>query len=428
MNPRRRKDETESGLWRSGPFGEHGFTVRAREKRRGGPVVLDSQANRAEATGIRVRDRNGRIIPGAITRAEQLAKDRAAELQLSRARAELPDPARMTLAQAYEKYFAGGLPDSKPAKVHHKAARTFWLAELSEDTPWNRITPADVEQAALELGKQGRVQTADKRVKCLRTVWRWLMDRKDIEGLKNPTRGFDFDRLWQGYTPRQPRYSAAELRKLFTVRYEVDPRFALMLALADDSGARSVALYTARRSMVDESMDVPPSPEQAPFGWALLAALKGQARMLTYLTLRQRIEIVRATWMRWNGVRWVPGFLSVLEGQWNALGADYPLVPGGHLSRDGMAATSKPVSGNTALRWLREAEEAAGVPRIARRKWHGIRRAWSDYTHASTDLDVVTAAGGWSRRETVEEIYLSRVRLGHLERSRAAQEQKGNWA
>ena len=72
--------------------------------------------------------------------------------------------------------------------------------------------------------------------------------------------------------------------------------------------------------------------------------------------------------------------------------------------------------------WVR-LERAAKVPALPRRAFHGVRRSWADDIEAAHGLDTVTAAGGWSRRETPEQVYVSRRKYGHLERARKRREE-----
>lgn len=420
-----------SDLW-SEQVGEHGHIVRAKERKRGQPVVLiyrDADGeHRPHATGVRVRDERGKLDPQAIRAVLDQAKDKSAMLRLERLRGDAPEPTRLTVGDAFALYHdeeRGGLPKSKPSRIAHKNARAFWegVGAQKDRTPWNLLTPSDVKSAIERyVTETGKVQTADKRVRILHTVYNWLAEDKLIDGLKDPTKGFKYKKLWAGYEEKTPRFTLEESRLLIKVRHEVDARFALMLVLDDDSGARSAALRRAMRSMLDEALSQPPTAKQAPFGWLNLPGMKGQNRALTFLTLRQRLELVRAMWKRWNGVRWVAGFLSELERQYQETGEDYPLIPGGRMPKSGVMKTRRPVSDNTPINWLHEAEEAAGIEPVTGRAWHGVRRGWADAVYEATDLDTLTDAGAWLDRDTPAEIYLSKQRMGRLSKAREAME------
>lgn len=428
-----KQGETTSGCWTL-KVGEHGSVVKARERTRGGRVQLHwadpgtgKRLSRYAATE-NVRDRRGRLMQRACDAVAREAEELATRLKVARLDASI-EPTRLTVEQGFARYHdpdRGNLPESKTARKHHHDARLFWLDRLGASTPWNRVPPADVDAGLKALKVAGHVPTAEKYLRCLRTVYRWLRDRAGYEGLRDPTYGVDLKKLRQGYQVRQPRYTLDELAALIKVADRVDPRFRFALLWARDSGARSVALYRAMRSHVDAPLDLPPDPDMAPYGWAALPAVKGQDRALTFLTLIQRLEFVRATWRRWNGVQWVPGYLSDLEVQWQLNGTDYPLIPGGIIPRTGVIRPGRlsPVVNMTLINWLRDAEREAGVDHVERRAWHGVRRAWADWTAAATSLDTVVAAGAWADRETPERIYLERIKFGRLDESRRAQEDR----
>jgi hypothetical protein len=429
---RHRKDETEGGRW-SVREGTQGSVVRVRERVRGGRVQLiyrdTTSGNRlyryAEVETVRRPD--GRI--DDVLSAAALAEARALAARLRVARAALSiEPVRMTLAQGFARYHdaaRGGMPASKPARQHHRAAVQFWELQLGHDAGWNTLLPSDVEAAALRLARAGKPPLAEKHVRCLRTVYRWLRDRAGMETLRDPTRGLELSRIREGHEVRRPSYPRDELEALVAVARDVDPRFEFALIWADDSGARSAALYRAMRSQVDAPLDVAPDPGQAPHGWANLPAMKGQGRALTFLTARQRRIFDEVTAKRWNGAVWEPGYLSLLEARWLASGTDYPLIPGGPFPRGGVFLGPRAQANNNTLqKWLREAEQRARVAHVPRRGWHGIRRAWARYTARETDMDTVVVAGAWSDRETPERTYVDRERLDRLAKARTAQERK----
>ena len=426
---RRPKNVDKTGRW-SVRVGEHGARVRVREESPAGRVVLfwsdptSRKRHQVYAETGTVRNAAGRIDAALEAALMREADDLAARLRIGRELAAV-DTAHITLAQGFARYHdprAGALPASRSARTHHRAARRFWCDRLRDvdgvlraDRPWNSILPSEVDAALRPLA--ARVPTAEKHVRCLRTVTRWLRDRAGFDGLKDPTRHVNLRKLREHHAPRRPRYTRTELRRLYEVAARVGPRFRFALIWAADSGARSAALYRAMRSDVDAALDVPPTPEQAPHGWALLPAMKGQGRVLTYLTVAQRAALDEA----------LATYLAPLEARWLADGADYPLIPGGRIPRSGAFRGRVGSISNKAMeKWLRRAEKLAEVPHVARRGWHGIRRGWTDQTWDETEsIDAVVAGGGWSDDEMVRGTYASRERLRLLARVRQAQE--GNW-
>jgi hypothetical protein len=424
--PRRRRDETKAGRW-SIQVGEYGATVRIRERERGGRVQLVYQPTGKGRRNVyaqsvdTVRDRHGRIDEAAVETVTREAKKLADTLLADRV-AEGTSGQRLTLAQGFALFHdpdRGALPTSATARRHHARARRYWLLNIEPDTGWNAVRPADAENAARKLARAGKVPTAEKYVRCFRTVYRWLRDKAGYDTLRDPTRGLDLRKLREGHEVRRPYYRPAEMAALHVVARGVDPRFEFALIWADDSGARSAALYRAKRSQVDEPLDVEPSAEQAPFGWANLPAMKGQGRALTFLTDRQRAVFDRA----------LETYLRALEDRWLLEQRDYPLIPGGRFPASGVFGTELvgPVSNKMLEKWLRAAEKAAKVPHVKRRGWHGIRRGWAEYTLDSTgDIETVRDAGSWVDRSTVDEIYLKREKFTRLARSRQAQEGKAD--
>lgn len=426
MTPRRPdfpRTFTENGCWRVN-VGAHGSSVTVREKAKGGKVVLqwtELKKRRERKLADTVRD-GGRLIAArcrhVLAEAEALADRLAKATDSISARERAHGP--LTVAGAFRIYSSsdGGLPKSRSARVNHARARRFWEREFKPGTEWNNITPA-MRDAAIERGrKRYGPPSLEKFARCLRTVHRWLVDAAEIDGLKDPTRRLDFRTLTAGHEPKRPRYTQDEIAALLEVAERVDPRFALAAILLGRSGARSAALMRAKRSMVDEPLDVPPPEGFAPYGWILWPAMKQQDRVLNYLTARQ-LEALGRAWSRL-------GVLSVLEARWRERGEDYPLLPGGVLPRSGVIRRPrKPVSSKMLHEWLRKAEELAGVERVERRAWHAFRRAVADLIEQEAGVDVLVTHGGWKSREMAEGVYTQRVKHHRLKRAREVTEGDG---
>ena len=439
----RRRNTTKAGRF-SYSSGRYGAKVRIYEPREGGELRFDY----VDEAGVRQRPGAGIVVrksPSAPIDLElekaaiKAADDIEARLRLGQLRVAT-EPAQLTLERAFDLYFdplRRALPASYEARKHLEGTRHDVLAEARRlyaeqhpaGIPWNVFKPGDLWGMLLRIRDDGRVETASKRLRNVRTLYRWLRDKMGYDDLKDPTRGLEERKLREGYEPKQPRYTEGDLPRLIAVSFGVDPRLRLYLALADDSGARNKALRIAMRSMLDQPLDLPPTREQAPLGWLKLPALKGQGHALTFLTLRQRLELARAMWKRNEGGVWVDGYLAALERRYHEEGIDYPLFPGGQIGSRGVVDPTRPrayrfASYNGFGTWLREAERRAEIPHQDRRAFHGIRRAWSDYTHNETDLATLAAAGAWQREETPQAHYLSKAKYGKLANSREAQERK----
>lgn len=405
--------------------GRYGSKVRIREPRPGAPLRWDFRDDRGvrrrpEVEGApRVRRSPGAPLdPVLVRKAENLCERKAALLALPELTRQSAPNAGLTLRDGYAEYFSPrrrALPRSRSGRKHHADSRAFWEGELGEDTPWDAIKPADVWGALVRLVEKGQVATADKRFKNLRTVHRWLRDRAGFEGLRDPTRTLNIHELLEGYEPRRPRYTVEEREKLVSASPTFGPRFSLFVVFVADSGARGGQVRLAWRSGFNCELEPPPPADAAPHGWMRFPGMKRQAPMLTFLTRRERaaLDVALAT------------YLAPWEAEYQEKGTDYPLLPSGRLDHAHGALERRPIS-DRALRsmWPR-LEEAAAVETKPRRVFHGSRRLWADEIEQTEGLDTATHAGGWSRRETVEEVYISRRRYPHLERARQATERPG---
>jgi hypothetical protein len=428
---------TPQGLL-SESFGRRPNTVALREEKEpGSNVLLDySRAGdrRKESLGYPVRTGKRGWDWDALQRARDTAEDRAAELRLGQLRAETKEDL-VTVGTAFALYHEperGGVRGAATTIHRHKFTRREWERWLGVDTPWNAITPADVEGLIRKYKDRDMAPTARELLKNLRACYNWLRKKRGLRHLNDPTESLSIAEVMEGHTPNRPRYTPEEARKIVAVRDAVDPRFALLVALMDDSGARREALRRMMRSNVDTPLTFDPG-DRAPHGWIVLPALKGQVPGPTFLTAFQRREIDRA----------LTGYLSELERIYQETKLDYPLFPAakvrstanevvhphawkddGGTWRPGQTKAYEPISRGSTRDWLIEAEQKAGVQHVEGRGWHGIRRAVSDYLEEATDLATLTTAMGWSSQSVPESIYLEKGKLEKRGRAREAMEKK----
>lgn len=64
----------------------------------------------------------------------------------------------------------------------------------------------------------------------------------------------------------------------------------------------------------------------------------------------------------------------------------------------------KPIEYLTASRWLRKAEELAGLGPLEGSLWHAYRRKWATERKHLPDVDVA-AAGGWKNTVSLKTAY-----------------------
>lgn len=468
-------------VWRLS-YGERPHVVTLRENRApGAALVWDYAGQRDRSLGevLRVRTADGKggwtWDSAAVARAEKLAKDRhhARALELSRedafasaVKAEVREfgdglrsllPAGFPLARLdqqldrlvqrivalptadgksqltveegfalYHDVTTGGLPKSPAARRSHRIARETWTAALRDartgaSMAWNDITLADVEAVAFRTRKSGRVDSGRRLVTNLTTVHHWLRKKRRMRELESPTEGFDFEAYLDGYEPNRPRYTVDEMRRLVAVRDEVDPRFALLVALIIDRGDRKGAYLKTMRSDLNCRMTREPDPSKAPYGWLRLPALKGGRAPLIYLTARQRTAIDGA----------FAGYLRLLEPRYQADGADYPLFPGARLrGRDEQVVEPdvrraySPLGERSAELMLHDAERRASPPveHIAGRAWHGFRRVVSHALAEKIGKEQTADALGWKGTGMLDNTYMEEERHEAAARVREAME------
>jgi len=430
IRPPQKGRVSASGLW-SMRVGERPAVVTVREDRTpGARLIFDyvmGGRRRQTAAGIdTVRGEGGQFDAVAIARAEEAALTLAAKIRLDRLRDEV-QPQSMTVREAFTLYRdaeRGGVAASKSSRNAASASAADWMRHLGAETPWNRVLPTDVDALARAHRRAGRQKTAEQRVKWLRTVYNWLRKRARIRGLEDPTEHFDFAALMDGYQPRQPRYTREDAEKIVAAAWEVDPRFRLLIALMDDSVVRRAALIRTWRSAIDHPLNMEPGAEDAPHGWIVYPAMKGQPATPWFLTAFQRRELDMA----------LTTHLSDLERVYQERGKDYPLFPAARMydadrvERRPIPSTRggayRPVGQTITERWLREAEERSGVGHVRGRLWHGLRRSASDVVYDAAGLSVLTTAGGWQDERTPGKVYVDKAKNRDRSRAREAMERK----
>lgn len=378
--------------------GTKGDTVRIFEDRRGGRLRFDLSAygmgRPLVYPPMRVRaEKNGALDPSEEAKAKQRAREKHASLTLHNPEGR----EALTVGSAFALFHhpkMKALPASRSALTHHTGSREFWERELGADTPWDDVAPAVVRAALLRLKDAGRVETAKKRLSNLHTLYVFLTEGMEYD-LRDITRGRKkfLRQLNANYEARQPRLTPSQRKALIRELAGLSWRSRLFYTLLLDSGTRSVQARTATRSQWNDPRLRPtPSPAQAPHGWFLFTAVKGQLRHPSLLTSVQHAELVAVT----------TGPLAERESAWLEHGTDYALIPGGRLDRKGLM--SVPISDKALRREFADILKAAGIPKAAG-DWlgfHAIRRIWAEMVNARHGRSVTKGAGGWSDEETVD--------------------------
>jgi hypothetical protein len=188
----------------------------------------------------------------------------------------------------------------------------------------------------------------------------------------DPTRGL---KVPENPNPAQELYSDEEYEALLAVACQVHPALPPLLVLSHDGGRRLDANRSVRWS------DWLPEPvEGAPYG-----------------RLRWRKDSDKL------GREWVT---PVTHGVRASLEAHRQRFPGvgetwvfPHLQDQ-----TKPLSKDTARRWLLEAEDLANVEHRPRRGWHGLRRSWATKRKGQSLQDVMYL-GGWVDSKALTKLY-----------------------
>lgn len=203
----------------------------------------------------------------------------------------------------------------------------------------------------------------------------------------------------------RPRYTQAEIHRLFALCWEPDPRLGLGLTLGAEY--RGVQVARARRSHVDLDAES--------FGTFRIPGKGKKSGELVVLTAGQRAGVLRA----------LAGYLAPLEALRLAKEIDdYPLFPGGALwgrtvQEDGTMwgppdtlttgrehATRTPPHKRTWLTWWHELERLAEIAHVPGRAWYGGRRGLLDLgMDEGASEEAMQVGGGWKTARTPKEIY-----------------------
>lgn len=182
--------------------------------------------------------------------------------------------------------------------------------------------------------------------------------------------------------PHRPKYSEAETVRLLAHLDFAHPRLRLILNLTAGYRVLQIAQRATRRSISEGGV----------FGRRLtFFDAKRMKDVVIDLTPRQQKALEHA---------WAEGgLLHELEAAYESGEiADYALVPAGKL-RDGVAQlryAARPSAKTDLLKYLHELEDVAGVKRVEKRGFHGLRRTIAKLVARQTgDAELRDLAQGW---------------------------------
>jgi integrase len=292
-------------------------------------------------------------------------------------------------------------PHRREVMREMKRAIALWGSE----TPWEAIKRSDMRKlwryriTELRNGGDVGLRGAEITVSRVMAVAMWLRDEELIPaGACVPPRTWkkDLGSDWVELTgerslatPKRPRHTLEEMRKIIGKSGEVDPRFQLAMVLGAE--LRIGQVIRCRRSDLDFKHET------------LTVRGKGQKRgVVTKLTAGQ-IAVAR------HAV--TEGYLAKLERGM----ADYPLFPAGQMpgGRSGKAVatierhgSAQPINRSVIDDWFHNAERKAEVKTVKGRAAYGLRRVAVDAAKAAKiSREGLKEHGGWADMQMPDSIY-----------------------
>lgn len=301
----------------------------------------------------------------------------------------------------------GKYPHDTPHRRELLRQLDYAITALGADRPWAAIdgdvmtTLARRKVAAVVEKKRQGFRAAEVLVTRVAAIAVHLAEKKKIPtGCAVPFANWreDLRAYWRGLTksdrdpkPFRPRYTVDEMRKLLSVAWDVDPRWGLLTALANEY--RLGQARKARRSDVDLVRRQ----------FTIIGSGKKEGAVVD-LTDGQMTAVTRA----------LEGYLAEYETRYQADGTDYRLFPAGHLLDRGKATArlgadanpGRPVSDEWMDDQHQAAEALAEIPHIKGRGPYGNRRVTTDANLAEgISIEGLQAGGGWSGPEVPMAIY-----------------------
>ena len=288
--------------------------------------------------------------------------------------------------------------------------RDSWIMDLSRalgsPVPVSEITCALVEKLATERGREsgwgGR--SHERHIRYLQSAFHWawrkarIIDHDPLLGVECPAYDSDTSGLV---------YSTEEVRRLATPHPEVDWRVTLTANLAWEHGRRVGAISNIRTR--NRSAGVGSDLRYTEGGWLM----------------------VRYGWATDKAKRgkWLPVSLGTQRLIEKALEHPDVIRTGYLIPREltNRAATIHHLESSDLITLLRDAEELLGIPYVAGRGFHGIKRRHVTVALkvSRRDLDLVGDVTGNQDRDILLEIYREEEEGPEMEHVRAMHRQIG---
>jgi integrase len=280
------------------------------------------------------------------------------------------------------------------------------IAQFGGATRWEDIKRSHLRQLwrarilQLRAAKEQGLRGAEVTVARVLAVASWLRDEECI-----PAVACIASRKWKQEmradwveltgeratpTPKQPRHTLDEMRRVIAAASSVDPRLELALAL----GAELRLGQVIRGRRPDLNLE---KGEFTVYG-------KGHKKGVVVKLTPGQLRIVQHAL--------TDGYLREMERS----ATDYALFPagplrGGRSMKDPHAVVSRhltvgPIDRSVLDDWFHDAEDAAGVPRVKGRAAYGLRRAAVDFVkEAGISREGLQQVGGWSDTQMPDKIY-----------------------
>ncbi|HEX6814199.1 MAG TPA: tyrosine-type recombinase/integrase [Gemmatimonadaceae bacterium] len=335
-----------------------------------------------EQVGRGLKPKICRVALGACER--DRAKAAADELAAGLRRADRPAREHVKLAKLFETYDVEVTPGKSLGKQQHdRACAEMFLRAFGAETEarllsrreWDRFI-RDRRSGAIRTAHQAKRRGVRNRViaydlQWLTAVLNWATTASNGAGgvllERNPLKGLALPRE---ASPARPMLSDAEYQAMRGVASEVHPYFELALVLAHDTGHRIGSIRKLRWSDVnleDRRIQWRADTDKIQFEHTTPVT----DDVATVLTARRRSTLR-------IGDGWI-----------------FP-EPGN---------PAQPCDRDTFSWWWEEAERLAGIPHVARRGWHSLRRTFaSELKHIP--LKDLCELGGWKSADTVIECYI----------------------
>lgn len=304
----------------------------------------------------------------------EAAKAKAEELATTLRRGTIPPGTSPTLGTLFDIYVREVTPQKGvSAQRHDRRASALFLAcfgagqkaAMLNRRDWDRFIKWRREGNGTEQrAASPRDRTIQADLRFLFGVLNWAVRAGLLE--RNPLLGCPWPRE---ASPRRPILTEVEYQRLLAVAPSIEPRFALALVLANETGHRISAIRQLRWSDVDIGRGrIQWRAQHDKLGFEHTTPLSSTAAVVLECAQRTQSAV---------GEAWV-----------------FPAP----------ADPQQPCSVFVLQDWWNRAEAAAGIEHVPGRGWHSLRRKFAtEMKHAP--LKDLCHLGGWKNVQTVVQVY-----------------------